>query len=601
MFGPQQEFSRDLYTEKYCEPGESIEASFHRVAHGLADDPAHYHNFHDAIANLRFLPGGRIRSSIGSRKETTAYNCFVSGTIDDSFVEGSGSIMARLTEASTTMRMGGGIGYDFSPLRPAKALIKKLLSHSSGPISFMNIYDANGLCCSSAGHRRGAQMGVMRVDHPDIEAFIKAKQPPPEAQALVELLDSMSPADPQYWPLHNALQATLRLKGFNISVALTDRFMEAVVAGKRTFPLVFGGKVVREIDPLELWEQLMRSTWAWAEPGALFIDTINRMNNLRYCEIIAATNPCGEQPLPAHAACLLGSFNLVQYLRPLGLGISRPYFDFDQLRYDIPHAVRAMDNVVDLSRYPLREQEKEAHSKRRMGLGVTGLANALEYMGMPYGSEAFCKSEAQILGFIRDETYRAGVELAKEKGAFPMFEADQYLNGEFIKQLPEDIRHDISTYGIRNSHYTSIAPTGTISFTADNVSSSVEPVFAYQTERTVNRAQGKIKQIIPDYGAGTLGVKGKRCSEVTIQEHLDVLVTAQRYVDSAVSKTCNVPSNTPWADFKGLYVAAWERGCKGVTTYQVGGRRAGILESKDKDESDKVCEIDPATGRRNCE
>lgn len=567
-YGPTQPFSDELHAGKYRQEGEGFREAMNRVSSSLKDDDNHFHKFREVLLDMRFMPGGRIQASMGSAKNTTPYNCYVSGTIEDSYVHGDGSIMQRAVEAATTMRMGGGIGYDFSTLRPKGDLIVKLQSRSSGPISFMEIFDAVCRCTSSSGHRRGAQMGVLRIDHPDIFEFIHAKQN-------------------EHF-----------LRGFNISIGVTDEFMQAKAAG-RPFQLKFDGKVYREVDPHELWEAVMRSTWDWAEPGVLFIDTINRMNNLWYCERIAATNPCGEQPLPPFGACLLGSFNLVRYVRKTAQGY---HFDWEQFEADIPPVVRAMDNVVDRARYPLPQQEHEAKSKRRMGLGVTGLANAGESLGHLYGSKGFLEFEDRVLSTLRDGCYRASALLAKEKGAFPMFDREKYLQGEFIRTLPEDILGLIRTHGIRNSHLTSIAPTGTISLCADNVSSGLEPVFSYGIERNVIEFAGVRKEVLEDYGVREFGVKGKRSSEVTIDEHVMVLATAARLVDSAVSKTCNVDGSLPWAEFRGVYDKAWELGCKGITTYNSDGRRGAVLVSKDEEEpAGLTCEIDPASGRRSCE
>jgi len=596
-YGPTLPFSEEIHAEKYRGKGETFKESTNRIAGALEDNDAHFRAFRDALLNMRFMPGGRIQNAIGSTKNCTAYNCYVSGRIEDSFVEGHGSIMAIATEAAATMRMGGGIGYDFSTLRPRGDLIKKLMSTSSGPISFMDIYDAICRCIASSGHRRGAQMGVMRIDHPDIEDFIRSKQPPKAASPIMEQLAKCTPGTAEWLAWYQALQAVFKLTGFNISVAVTDEFMQALIANAN-FPLRFNGKVYRETKARALWDMLMRSTWDWAEPGVIFIDTINRLNNLWYCEEIIATNPCGEQPLPAYGACLLGSFNLTRYIVMNPLGTSLPYFDFGQLIEDIPHVVRAMDNVIDASSYPLYEQEREAKSKRRMGLGVTGLANAIEALGMPYGSERFQHMQMRILMCIANETYRASALLAQEKGAFPLYD-DRYLSSQGLVQLLDDeVRLLIKKYGIRNSHLTSIAPTGTISLCADNVSSGIEPVFSYSQRRTVNMPSGQVETDFDDYGYRVFGVEGKRCQDVTIEEHLDVLEIATRCVDSAVSKTCNVPTDTPWDDFKALYVEAWKRGCKGITTYQVGGKRAGIIKSTD---DGAACKIDLATGRKECE
>ena len=448
-------------------------------------------------------------------------------------------------------------------------------------------------------------MGVLRVDHPDIEEFIHAKQPARDVQPLWDMVAAL-PDGPEKQQLIFSLQNTLRLTGFNVSVAITDEFMEAVAAGK-PFPLRFEGRAYREVDARALWESIMRGTWDWAEPGVLFIDAINRMNNLWYCETIAATNPCGEQPLPPYGACLLGSFNLVRYIVREGSG--KFAFDWDQYKEDIPTVVRAMDNVVDRAIYPLPQQKKEAQDKRRMGLGITGLANAGEALGFLYGSPDFLRFEAQVLDTLRDEAYLASAHIARDKGSFPMFDREKYLRGEFVKTLREDVRDAIARHGIRNSHLTSIAPTGTISLCADNVSSGIEPVFAYSFDRTVVEFTGPRVETVHDYGARAFGVKGKTCDRVTVQEHVAALTTAAQRVDSAVSKTCNVPSDISWEDFKNVYVSAWEGGAKGCTTFRLGGKRSGILVAKDEGDAGEAqteepasqCRIDPATGRRECE
>jgi ribonucleoside-diphosphate reductase alpha chain len=414
-------------------------------------------------------------------------------------------------------------------------------------------------------------MGILRVDHPDVEEFIRVKQ------------------------------NDTSLTGFNISLAITDEFMRAVESGSQ-FDLRFNKEVYRSICARTLWETIMRSTWDWAEPGVLFIDRINEMNNLQYCEKIAATNPCAEQPLPPFGACLLGSFNLVKYLK---LGDRGYEFLFDKFSEDIPHVVRAMDNVVDRALYPLYEQEKEAKSKRRMGLGVTGLANALEAIGHPYGGPGFVEFMRRILKFMANRCYMASVDLAKEKGAFPLCD-ERYGDSKFLKMLDQEVQEAVEEHGIRNSHLLSIAPTGTISLCADNISSGIEPVFEYEFERTVIEFGNQpTKYEVSDYGFRELGVQGRRAQDVTVDEHLAVLEEAYRWVDSAVSKTCNVPSDTPWEDFKALYFRAWKAGCKGCTTYQVGGRRAGVLEAKptklNTDEPEKACAVNAETGHRDCE
>lgn len=567
--GPRTEPADRLHGYKYRGIGEDYREAMNRIAFALKDDDRHYHDLRSVLLPMRFLMGGRIQSAMGAVRQVTAYNCFVSGTIADSYVDGMGSIMQRAHEAASTMRMGGGIGYDFSTLRPRGDPIRKLQSHSTGPVSFMRIFNEICLCTSSSGHRRGAQMAVLRVDHPDVEEYVRAKQ--------------------------NANKFT----GFNLSLAITNEFMEAVLEGK-SFDLRFGGQSYRTIDAAALWESIMRSTHDWAEPGIHFIDRINEMNNLWYCEEIAATNPCGEQPLPPFGACLLGSFNLTRYLVPHGpraIGGASYALDLDLLRQDIPIIVRAMDNVVDRSIYPLPQQKAEAITKRRMGLGVAGLANALEATGRPYGSIEFLEAEAEILAMIRDESYIASAMLAREKGAFPLYDAEKYDAGKFVKTLPEHVREVISRYGVRNSHLTSIAPTGTISLCADNISGSIEPVFAYRMQRPINLPEGTVVEDVEDYAAKFLGVHGRLARDVTARQHIDVLATAQRYVDSAVSKTVNMDSkNMSWEEFKGLYSYAWESGCKSCSTFNVSGLRAALLI----EDEGGACAVDSDTGRMEC-
>lgn len=928
-YGPQVPECDAQHAQKYRGPGESFEEACNRQASALTSSQDEYKAFREILLEMRFMPGGRIQSAVGSTRNVTPYNCFVSGTISDSLREGDGSIMKRMDEAMGTLQMGGGIGYDFSTLRPRGFTIKKLQTHSAGPIPFMTMFDAGCGCISAAGHRRGAQMGVMRVDHPDIEEFVYAKQ------------------------------KSGMLENFNISVAVTDEFMRAVEAEDDSFWLQFEGRNVRQIKARALWETIMRSTWDWAEPGVVFIDRINAQNNLWYCEQIAATNPClaegtlvstsrgfvpvervgvgegiaviggrirpvgsierhngvpvyrvslsdgtelrateahifhvaegkwfnrdrtlgsldvgdkvrlspsampsrpdfrgdefptvsdrdyglivgavigdgcytekskqtkiacsvneqewgnvlldkipgshknrstdscfviastelsrqldrcplsrgyshekklpldllnsnqefltgfldglsstggnihlsksnpmiriastskesllmakralscfgilarvypekkkhagastvidgrevinrnqgyvlvilgeglrrfyekirlshpqkqnrmetlvaeysltgctwtatiqsiepdgvadvydlyepetdtwitdgvvnrgcGEQPLPPNGACLLGSFNLTKYLywdHPMGPSMDGNWeFDYDQLAADIPHVVAAMDRVIDVATYPLYEQEQEAKSKRRMGLGITGVANAIEALGFPYGSEGFLNRLEVIMTTIRDAAYRASIELAKERGPFPMYN-EQYLGGEFIQTLPEYIQQGIQAHGIRNSHLLSIAPTGTISLCADNISSGIEPVFAYDVDRQIIGPDNVARTFtFEDYGKSVLGVRGKVSSEVTADEHLGVLATAQGLVDSAVSKTCNVDGSMPWDDFKNIYMEAWRRGCKGCTTFNKDGKRMAILE--ERDETPSSCRIDTETGRRECE
>lgn len=539
-------------------------------------------------------------------KGVASGNCFVGGIMEDTFVDGEGSIMHRAMQAAVTMRSGGGLGTNYGTLRPRGARVKKIMGVSSGPVTFMHIQDAVGHATSSYGNRRGAQMGVLPVDHPDIEEFIDSKKPPAAAAPIMEMVDYWKEAaklgDPvavqKFWSWMNALQATLRLTGFNISVGIYDAFMESLERGE-SYKLRFGNKVYREISSSELWEKIMRSTWDWAEPGTLFLDTINRENNLWYGEKITACNPCAEQSLPPHGACLLGSFNLVKYLCARTDG-SR-YFSFDRLVEDIPTVVRAMDNVIDQAIYPLPEQEREAQNKRRMGLGVTGLANTLEALGLPYGDPGFLEMQGDILKTIAHECYSASIKLAEEKGAFPFLDAEKYLqSGHNKRVLTDEHRDGIRKHGIRNSHLTSIAPTGTISLTADNVSSGIEPVFAYHQKRQINFLDGKKQVDLVDYGVDNFKVRGRKADQVTAQQHLDVLLTAQKWVDSAVSKTCNVSGDMPWADFKDIYRKAWAGGAKGITTFNKDGKRSGILTDNDAAEVGLSCSVD-SSGRKSCE
>jgi ribonucleoside-diphosphate reductase alpha chain len=580
QIGPLSPLSMALHGQKYRGPQESFEEFANRVSFALSDDPAHYHQFRQRLMEQSTMPAGRVQAAAGSLRNITMFNCFVSGQIEDTFVD-AGGIMDRAKEAATTMRMGGGIGYNFGTLRPENDLIRKLGSRSSGPIMFMGIFNEVCKATASAGNRRGAQMGVFPINHPDIEKFIHVKQNQD------------------------------KLTGFNISVGITNEFMDCLKTG-RPFPLTFKGEVYRTVNAENLWNMLMRGTYDWAEPGVLFLDRINDANNLHYCETISATNPCGEQPLPPYGACLLGSQNLVKYL------ISRPdgNWDWDMIKFeeDLICFYRAMDNVIDKSTYPLEQQETEAKDKRRMGIGITGTANAIEAIvgHACYGEDPFLDQLRYILSRQRDVLYSASVERAKAKGSFPALDRKKYLESMYIQTLPEGIREGIAKHGIRNSHLTSIAPTGTISLCADNVSSGIEPVFSYEADRTILLDDGPLTERCVDYGVKFLGVKGKRTSQVTIDEHINVLTTAQQYVDSAVSKTCNVPKDVDWEDFKSVYVRAFEGGAKGCTTYRAGGKREAMMTSADKDEAEpqtqqeeaangQTCYIDPATGRRECE
>jgi ribonucleoside-diphosphate reductase alpha chain len=575
-YGPKLPISEQIHKEKYRSEGETFHEAMTRVAEALKDDEIHFEQFRSILDNQRFLPAGRVQSAMGAPRTVTPYNCFVSRTIEDS-MEG---IMDAAKEAAKTMQLGGGIGYDFSTLRPHGALIKSLDSRSSGPLSFMAIFDSVCHTIASAGHRRGAQMGVLRVDHPDIEKFIRAKN------------------------------NSTALTGFNISVGVTDAFMEAVKTDSQ-FDLVFEDRVYSTINARALWDDILRSTWDWAEPGILFIDRINRKNNLHYCEKIVSTNPCAEQPLPPYGACLLGSFNLTKYMVKHD---GKYVFNMNMLKTDIPYVVRAMDNVVDRATYPLPQQEAQAKNTRRMGLGVTGVANAIEALGFDYGSDEFIRVLEDIMGTIRDICYETSVELAKEKGAFPLFKKE-YLDSEFALTLPAKIRKSIAKHGIRNSHLLSVAPTGTISLSADNVSSGIEPVFSHFYDRTIQTFDGPTIERVDDYGYREFGIKGKTADELSVFDHVRVLNVASQYVDSACSKTCNVGDDVSWEDFKKVYMQAYEGNSSGCTTFRASGKRFGILNASasedvveekpaEKDnfiEEGGACYFDPSTGLRKCE
>ena len=577
-YGPTLPISEEIHAMKYRSEGESFRDAMTRVAAALQDDESHFNNFRTILYNQRFLPAGRVQSAMGAPRKVTPYNCFVSTTIEDS-MEG---IMGAAKDAAKTMQLGGGIGYDFSTLRPHGALIRSLESRSSGPLSFMGIFDSICKTIASAGHRRGAQMGVLRVDHPDIEKFIRAK--------------------------NNSTDLTQ----FNISVGVTDEFMDAV-KNNLDFDLTFEGRVYKTVSAVALWDDILRSTWDWAEPGILFIDRINKKNNLHYCETIAATNPCGEQPLPPYGACLLGSFNLTKYISMMPDGTYA--FNMNMLKNDIPHVVRAMDNVCDRATFPLPEQEQEAQNKRRMGLGVTGVANCLEAMGHEYGSDDFLHWMEKIMTVIRDGCYMTSVALAIEKGAFPLYNPS-YLDSDFAKTLPASIRSLISAHGIRNSHLLSVAPTGTISLSADNVSSGIEPVFSHSYDRTIQTFDGPRIETVEDYGYREFGIKGKTADELSVFDHVKVLNSASKFVDSACSKTCNTGDDVSWEDFKRVYMEAYEGGASGCTTFRASGKRYGILnasasedvveqppveENQDFVEEGGACYFDPATGLRKCE
>lgn len=577
MVGPRNGFSQALHAAKYRTEEESFADYCRRYAEAVGDTTQHRDELIDALENQRLLPAGRQQLAVGRPYDITAYNCFVGGEIEDSMR----GIMHELTNSAMTLRSGGGCGWDFSTLRPRGDRVKGLGhgAFSSGPVSFMRMWDAMCTTVHSAGNRRGAMMAVMRCDHPDIEEFINAKT----NQDI--------------------------LNRFNISVAVTDEFM-AAVQGDKSFNLHFDGRVYRTVRALDLWELIMANNWDWAEPGILYIDRINAMNPLNYCERIHATNPCSEQPLPPFGACLLGSLNIVKYIKRSGFSensgdnIVRQIYslDFDQIIKDTATAVRAFDNVIDHTRYPLKEQEMEAKSKRRMGLGVTGMANALEICGHAYGSEDYIKAQSYILQVIRDAAYTTSIRIATKKGPFPNYSL-KWLDSGFARTLPEQMRQDIARYGLRNGLLLSIAPTGTISLTADNISSGIEPPYSLEVSRRIQMPEGEIEVELKDYAYEFYNKKCKTADQVSAEEHIKVLCAAQKYVDSAVSKTCNVGANVSFDEFKQLYMHAYVKGAKGCSTFRMDGKRFGIMKAVEREEEDnnQACYYDPESGTKTCE
>ncbi|MGD0190475.1 MAG: adenosylcobalamin-dependent ribonucleoside-diphosphate reductase [Rhizomicrobium sp.] len=535
------------------------------LAAARAEVPEKQHDwamaFAGALAGHKFLPAGRILAGAGANRSVTLFNCFVMGTIPDDM----GGIFAHLREAALTMQQGGGIGYDFSTLRPKGAPVKGVGADASGPISFMEVWDAMCRTIMSAGSRRGAMMATLSCDHPDIEAFVDAKQTPG------------------------------KLAMFNLSVLAGDAFMAAVRADA-PWDLKFGGRLFKTISARGLWDRIMRATYEYAEPGVIFIDRINAQNNLAYCETIRSCNPCGEQPLPPYGACLLGSVNLAKFVR-------RPFeadahLDEDEIERTVRAAVRLLDDVIDVSRFPLPEQRHEAYAKRRIGLGVTGLADALIFCRTRYGSPDSLALIDRWLSKLSHAAYAASAEIAKEKGPFPLFDRDAHLARPNIAALPQDIRDAIAAHGIRNALLTSIAPTGTISLLADNVSSGIEPVFAYTYTRKVLLEDGtRREEHVTDYAwrrfremfgeEAILPEYFVTAGELSPKEHLAVQATAQRHVDSSISKTINVPVDIAFDDFKHVYLDAYDAGCKGCTTYRPNAVRGSVLQTHAAEEQEE--------------
>jgi ribonucleoside-diphosphate reductase alpha chain len=557
--------SRQIWADKYrlkAADGTpvdlTIEDTWRRVAHALAAVEAHpalwEEQFYTALENFKFLPAGRIISGAGTDRRVTLFNCFVMGDIADDL----GSIFSNLREAALTMQQGGGIGYDFSTLRPKGAIVKGVSADASGPLSFMDVWDAMCRTIMSAGARRGAMMATMRCDHPDIEAFIAAKR------------------------------EKGRLRNFNLSVLITDAFMEAVEADAE-WPLEFGGKVYRTVQARGLWDSIMQATYDYAEPGVLFIDRINRRNNLHYCETIRSTNPCAEQPLPPYGACLLGSVNLAALVREPFTAEAR--IDERELADLVGIAVRMLDNTIDASGFPLDEQRKEAAAKRRIGLGLTGLADALMMVGLRYGTPEAADMAERWAALVNRSAYVMSAHLAAEKGAFPLFDREPYLDGETLREMDQEVRDLIAAHGIRNALLTSIAPTGTISLLANNVSSGVEPVFAHSFTRKVLQPDGtKREELVEDYAVRLYRTKFGAdavlpdtfvtAQTLTPSDHIRMQAALQRHVDSAISKTVNVPEDISFDAFQEVYREAYRSGCKGCTTYRPNAITGSVLSTE---------------------
>lgn len=557
--------SREIWAMKYRftpvngTPEANIEESWRRVANAVAmaeraEDRDHWAAvFYGILQDYRFLAAGRILAGAGTGRQVTLFNCFVMGRIPDSL----DGIFTQLKEAALTMQQGGGIGHDFSTIRPRGAEVKGVGADASGPLSFMDVWDAMCKTIMSAGTRRGAMMGTMRCDHPDIESFIAAKQ------------------------------QVGRLRNFNLSVLVTDRFMEAVKAGE-DWPLVFEGRHYRTLPAVALWDQIMRASYACAEPGVIFIDRINAENNLSYCETISATNPCGEQPLPPYGACLLGSLNLTRFVRhPFEANAA---LDEDALKETAAIAVRFMDNVIEISNYPLPQQREEAHAKRRIGLGITGLADALAMCGHVYGTWEAGEAAKAWMAAIEQACYEASIALARERGAFPLFDAAKFIRSGHAARLSADLRDRIFKHGIRNGLLTSIAPTGTISLLAGNVSSGIEPIFNIRYDRKVLQADGTHRTAgITDFAAALWwDIHGEdeplppsiiTADQLMPSAHLMMQAAVQRHVDSSISKTINIPEDLPFEAFKDVYEEAYDLGLKGCTTFRPNAVTGSVLSA----------------------
>ncbi len=541
---------------------QTVQDTWRRIAKALSEvetEPKKWETiFYNALTDFKFLPAGRITAGSGTKRNVTLFNCFVMGVIPDSM----SGIFDMLKEAALTMQQGGGIGYDFSTIRPKGSLVKGIAADASGPVSFMDVWDSMCRTIMSAGSRRGAMMATMRCDHPDIEEFIAAK------------------SDSQ------------KLRMFNLSVLVTDAFMEAVKKGE-DWKLIYNNKVYGVIKAADLWDQIMRATYNFAEPGVIFIDRINETNNLSYCETITATNPCGEQPLPPYGACLLGSINLAKLVEhPFD---KNAYLDVSQLEDLVFTAVRMMDNVIEVSQFPLEAQKLEAKNKRRIGLGVTGLADALLMVGLRYGSDEAVKKTEKWMKTIARSAYNASINLAEEKGAFPLFDPEKFIVSGNMIQMDEDVKKAVNKFGIRNALLTSIAPTGTISLYAGNVSSGIEPVFAYSYKRKVLQNDGShVEEEVVDYavklwrdkfGNAPLPDFFVSAQNLTPADHVKMQAAAQKWVDSSISKTINCPEDISFDDFKEVYIQAYDTGCKGCTTYRPNEVTGSVLSAASEEKS----------------
>ena len=547
---------------------QTVQDTWHRIAKALSEvetEPKKWETiFYNALTDFKFLPAGRITAGAGTKRNVTLFNCFVMGVIPDSM----SGIFDMLKEAALTMQQGGGIGYDFSTIRPKGSLVKGIAADASGPVSFMDVWDSMCRTIMSAGSRRGAMMATMRCDHPDIEEFIAAK------------------SDSQ------------KLRMFNLSVLVTDAFMEAVKKGE-DWKLIYNNKVYSVIKAADLWDKIMRATYNFAEPGVIFIDRINATNNLSYCETITATNPCGEQPLPPYGACLLGSINLAKLVEhPFD---KNAYLDVSQLEDLVSTAVRMMDNVIEVSQFPLEAQKLEAKNKRRIGLGVTGLADALLMVGLRYGSDEAVKKTEKWMKTIALSAYKASINLAEEKGAFPLFDPEKFIVSGKMIQMDEDVKKAVNKFGIRNALLTSIAPPGTISLYAGNVSSGIEPVFAYSYKRKVLQNDGShVEEEVVDYavqlwrdkfGDAPLPDFFVSAQNLTPADHVKMQAAAQKWVDSSISKTINCPEDISFDDFKEVYIQAYDTGCKGCTTYRPNEVTGSVLSAASEEKSSSDQEV----------